>query len=194
MNQRYAGLLSAAIAGCAATLPMTIVMTLWRKRLPWLEQGSLPPRKITEHLLDAVHVGQELSEPQKQTLTVVSHFGYGTAAGSVFGLMPRPASALGAVSSGMVFGLGVWTGSYLGWLPAVGLHRSATEEPAGRNLLMLTAHLVWGGSLGLLTHVLTRKSQGRNRQGEIIAENKPSHYAENFHETEMFIGGGGYRF
>src|SRR5688500_10585137 len=132
---RCAYVISSAIAGCAATLPMTVVMTLWRQRLPWLQRGSLPPRKITERGVDAAHLGSELSETQKEALTVVSHFGYGAAAGSGFGLLPRSNSTMGAISSGMVYGLGVWSGSYLGWLPAVGLHRSATDEPAERNLL-----------------------------------------------------------
>lgn len=33
---------------------------------------------------------------------------------------------------------------------------SATRAPAGRNALMIAAHLVWGGVLGLITEAVQR--------------------------------------
>jgi hypothetical protein len=45
---------------------------------------------------------------------------------------------------GLTFGLGVWAVSYLGLMPALGLHESATEHLRRRNLLMIAAHAVWG--------------------------------------------------
>jgi hypothetical protein len=44
----------------------------------------------------------------------------------------------------------VWATSYLGLLPATGLHEPATEHPREWNILMILAHVVRGGSLGLL--------------------------------------------
>ena len=36
--------------------------------------------------------------------------------------------------------------AYMGWIPAFGLLRPATDHPNRRNLLMLGAHFAWGWS------------------------------------------------
>ena len=56
------------------------------------------------------------------------------------------------VGKGIAFGLGVWTASYLGLLPALGILKPATQHPLRRNLLMIGAHVVWGASLAGLYH------------------------------------------
>jgi hypothetical protein len=43
-------------------------------------------------------------------------------------------------------GMALWTASYLGWLPAFGLRRSAVKESGGQSLQMICAHLVWGAT------------------------------------------------
>ncbi len=57
----------------------------------------------------------------------------------------RPPTPLQGIGGGMAFGLAVWCGSYLGWLPAFNMRASATKEPAQRNAMMIAAHLIWGG-------------------------------------------------
>jgi putative membrane protein len=54
------------------------------------------------------------------------------------------------VAEGVLFGLAVWGGSYLGLLPGTGLYRSAKDEAPERNALMIAAHIIWGASLGVL--------------------------------------------
>jgi uncharacterized membrane protein YagU involved in acid resistance len=49
---------------------------------------------------------------------------------------------------GVLFGLGVWSSSYLGWLPAFGFVPPVTKKPLSHTLLMIAAHLVWGYTLG----------------------------------------------
>jgi hypothetical protein len=51
----------------------------------------------------------------------------------------------------VAYGLAVWAGSYLGWLPAAGVLPPATEEPAGKNAVMILAHVACGAALGVLT-------------------------------------------
>jgi uncharacterized membrane protein YagU involved in acid resistance len=58
---------------------------------------------------------------------------------------------------GALAGLALWVGSYLGWLPAVGILRPATRHPWRRNLLMIVAHIVWGVTLGEMTRKLTER-------------------------------------
>jgi hypothetical protein len=51
---------------------------------------------------------------------------------------------MGHLMRGIFFGLVVWAGSYLGWVPAAGILPPATEAPARRNALMIGSHFLWG--------------------------------------------------
>ncbi|MDB5323047.1 MAG: hypothetical protein JWN40_4678 [Phycisphaerales bacterium] len=155
-NSLTTGLLS----GLAATLPMTAVMEILHRALPAQERYPLPPRQITQRLTRKVGVEQELDESSKTGLTLVSHFAYGAAAGGVYAevagqlrqplrQIPLPPAAR-AAAAGTLYGLLVWTVSYLGLLPAAGILAPATRHPARRNALMIVAHVIWGATLGLL--------------------------------------------
>ncbi len=134
-------------AGLLATAPMTLVMNRLHRSLPAKDQQAIPPSRITAALESAVTSGTKPSHEQHQTLTMVAHYGYGAAMGSLFGAAAtkwiRPTA-----STGVLFGLGVWAASYLAFLPAAGLHEPATEESPGRNEMMIAAHVVWGAILG----------------------------------------------
>jgi hypothetical protein len=132
---------------------MTAVMELLHGLLPEREQHPLPPRHVTERALEAVDLHDDLTEDEKQRVTLANHFAYGTGAGGVYGLL-APHLSFGPAANGVAYGLGVWAGSYLGLLPAAGLYPSATREHPGRNALMIAAHVVWGATLGLLHHQL----------------------------------------
>lgn len=140
--------LSGALAGLAATAPMTALMVLGHRSLPWWQRDPLPPRQITEQALQTVDFHDDLSEQNKQALTMANHFGYGSSMGALFGSAIPTYGVGDAIAKGAVFGCGVWAASYLGWLPAAGMYRSAAEEPAGRNVVMIGSHLVWGVCLG----------------------------------------------
>ena len=155
MNSWLAG----SLAGFVATAPMTAVMLLMHHRLPRKEQYPLPPAEITSKLAREAGVHKQIDEPERHLgATLLSHFGYGAAAGTLYAPLSKklPGPPL---LKGVAFGLAVWTGSYLGLLPALGILRSATEHPARRNALMIAAHVVWGSVLGLLTDVLDSESR-----------------------------------
>ena len=145
-----------ALAGAVATVPMTVAMEALHERLPGEPPRPLPPREITETMAVKAGVNAEISERDVQNLTLAAHFGYGTLCGAVYGAVaPRhPAAGVGA---GMLFGLGVWTASYLGWLPAAGLHPTPKHDPSARTGLMIASHLVWGASAGLAFAALRRE-------------------------------------
>lgn len=93
------------------------------------------------------------------------HFAYGSGTGALFGAMaPRqPAAAVGA---GMLFGLGVWTASYFGWLPATGVRHSPRWDPPARTQLLMASHLVWGAAAGLFLSLAERGRRApASRQG-----------------------------
>jgi uncharacterized membrane protein YagU involved in acid resistance len=149
--------LAGGVAGLTATGPMTLFMEAARTQLPPEEQHPLPPRRITMRAAEAVDLHDDMSEPEKKAATGVAHFGYGAAAGAVYGAV-APHLPFGPVLNGVGYGLGVWAGSYLGLLPALDLHPPATHETPSRNALMIGAHIVWGAVLGLVTDQLV----GRN--------------------------------
>ena len=147
-----------AIAGFCATMAMTASMRLLERQLDEKDRYPLPPREITQDVSDTDPV-------DTATATVLAHFGFGAAAGAFYGAMLRR-------PPGLFYGPVVWAVSYLGWIPLLRILKPATEHPAARNLLMLTAHLVWGACLSRGVDELERAtgtifSNGRqaDRQG-----------------------------
>ena len=143
--------LRAALSGCLATVPMTLWMLAAQHfLLPRRERFQLPPEQITEHAAQAVGLDAMTEQPAaRRALTVFTHFAYGAATGALYApLRFLPASA---TLKGAGLGLAVWTVSYLGLLPALGLLGSATHHPARRNALMIVAHLIWGTVTAQLT-------------------------------------------
>ncbi|HEX2725772.1 MAG TPA: DUF6789 family protein [Beijerinckiaceae bacterium] len=139
-------ILLGAAAGLAATGPMTAVMKALHTQLPPGEQYPLPPRQITMNVARTAGV-EPVRESDRKALTIASHFAYGAACGALYaGVADRLPGH--PVAKGIGFGLAVWAGSYLGWLPAAGLLSPATEHPARRNALMIAAHVVWGATAG----------------------------------------------
>ena len=135
MKRSPDSLILGALAGVAATLPMTMVMSRLHRQLPVHERYPLPPREIGE---DLPSLGLSAG-----AATICYHFLYGGAAGALFGcLFRRRDTAMGSV-----FGVAVWAASYLGWIPAARMLRFGTHHPPRRNGLMLISHLVWGTSL-----------------------------------------------
>jgi hypothetical protein len=123
-----------ALAGVVATAAMTAVMRRGWERLPSAERYSLPPTELMQV------VSPEAASHRVGDRALAAHFAYGALCGGVLALA-RPRQ--GAVSAGLA-GLAIWAGSYLGWIPTLGLLKPATKHPWRRNLLMLGTHLVWG--------------------------------------------------
>lgn len=137
-------------SGLVATGAMTVAMLALQQMLPKWEQYPLPPRRIVDVLARWLGLRRDLDKTELNALTAVAHFGYGTSMGALYGPIGL-ALPLPGVVTGILWGLLVWAGSYLGVLPALGILRPATKHPAARNALMIAAHLVWGSSLGALT-------------------------------------------
>lgn len=147
-------ILLGALAGLAATVPMSLAMKLMHEQLPPQERYPLPPRAITMEIAEEAGVKEQLDEPAREGLTWASHFAYGATCGAVYAPLAGRLS-LSPLVSGVSFGLAVWAGSYLGWLPAAGILRPATEHPMRRNALMIGAHVIWGAAAGLIVEHLS---------------------------------------
>ena len=146
-------MLSGAVAGFLATAPMTVAMEAMRRLLPAREQYALPPSTITAELTEETGLTQHMNQEEHRALTLLNHFGYGAGTGALYGFAQWAAAgklSLPPVVSGIAYGLVVWSVSYLGLLPALGLFRPAGDQPARRNALMIVAHIIWGAVLGSL--------------------------------------------
>ena len=95
-----------------------------------------------------------MNENEMMAATLLAHLGYGAATGSLYAVLD-PTIPLDSRLKGALAGLIVWMASYLGWLPALGLLTPATRHPRHRNLLMITAHFIWGLALGESVRRLT---------------------------------------
>lgn len=128
-----ARLVIGGIAGFVATMAMTSAMRRLHALLPARERYPLTPREIVDATIDP---------PAKLApdLTLVAHFAYGAGCGALIAAAdPRIGRVAGAAAGGAV-----WLGSYMGWLPAFGILKPATEHPLRRDAVMLGAHLAWG--------------------------------------------------
>ena len=152
MNRQLAG----TVGGFAATFPMSAVMLALQKALPGEEREPLPPKQITENAAAGAGVNHKLTEGERDAATAAAHFGYGAAAGAAYAAMAGK-SGLPPAAEGALYGLAVWGGSYLGLMPAAGLYKSAVDEPATRNVMMIAAHIAWGSALGLIFHSLVSR-------------------------------------
>lgn len=131
-------LLIGAIAGIAGTLVMTAAMRRMHEKLPPNERYPLTPREIIDSTAGKADI--PIEGEQAKDATTAAHFAYGAASGALLGLANV---AMGPVS-GAAGGVGIWLGSYMGWLPGARILKPATDHPPRRNLLMIAAHVVWG--------------------------------------------------
>jgi len=97
-------------------------------------------------------------EDDRTAVTYATHFGVGTTAGAVYGAtmlgLPVP-----PVVSGMAFGLGVWTASYLGVLPKLGIIPESRRRPAAWHALLAVSHIVWGATTGVVASRLAKENR-----------------------------------
>jgi hypothetical protein len=152
---------SGLLGGVVGTAVMSVAMRAMHRRLPPDDQFPLPPRVIAVAAAEKSGVGAPRTEANRRRLTLAAHYGYGTAMGGVYGLL-APRTPWAPVIGGVPFALAVWSSSYLGWLPALGLYPPATRESAPRNGLMIAAHLVWAGTIAAVVEVI--RPDDRRRQ------------------------------
>lgn len=162
-----------AVAGIVATVPMTITMLAVHRCLPHHERYPLPPEKITAELAERAGV-TALTAGNPRTLAAgAAHLAYGALTGALYNATVSRASHHPLVGS--TYGLAVWSVSYLGLLPVLGILKPATQHPWRRNGLMLLSHVVWGLALSKTLRVLStdcrprskleaRRSSGRGRE------------------------------
>ena len=109
--------------------------------------GEMPPEKITASLLRRTPISP--SEEHQDALATLLHFGFGSAAGALFGVI-APRRLIARIPLGMGYGAAIWGVSYMGWVPAFGIMPHAAHDRRDRQMVMLAGHLVYGTALALL--------------------------------------------
>lgn len=160
-----------AAAGLIASVPMAAVMMGLNRALPGRGRSAaepyrpLPPKEITLEVAERAGM-EEVVRPGRHwgAATWLGHLGYGAATASVY---PMLAGRLDApnVIRGMLFAMLVWAGSYLGWLPALGVLPPATHQTRRRNAVMILSHLSWGSLTALLSDYLEKRLTGNRSTG-----------------------------
>ncbi len=134
-------------SGAVATLTMSALMLAAQKAGL---TGKLPPRKITQRALEALHLRR--GRKTDDVATFAAHLGYGSACGALYSgwlrgrVMPRS-----PVTEGVLFGGVVWLASYFVWVPALGILPPPTKDRPGRAVTMFIAHVIFGAVLGALS-------------------------------------------
>ncbi len=136
--------LRGASAGALATAPMSAVM-MGAKQFGLV--GEMPPEKITKSLLKRTRISP--SEEHQDALATALHFGFGSAAGALFGVI-APKRLIARIPMGMGYGAAIWGVSYMGWIPAFGIMPHAARDRRDRQMMMLAGHLVYGTALAIL--------------------------------------------
>ncbi len=137
-------ILIGSAAGAAATVPMSGVV--WGFRNLGIYKGKPAPEAVSEHSLKKVMTPSRLPAPAMATLKAAQHFGFGAAAGGLFGAVTqvfRP-----TIVAGLLAGLGIWKAGYDGLIPAMGILPPPEDDEKGRALTMIVAHAVYGLALG----------------------------------------------
>ena len=140
--------LRGAMAGFAATVPMTIAMEALRAAFPREQRRRMPPREIIDRTVEKTGTDHQANATDRVVMTTAAHFAFGTAAGALYGSLVRGHDS--SPTKGIGFGLSVWALAYGVILPAVGLHPAAHDDTQDRNGVLIASHVVWGATLGAL--------------------------------------------
>ena len=129
-----------ALAGLAATVPMTVVIGAGRAA------GLIstpPPVEITENAAEQVGEDPDRQSPEFQAAWLAAHVGYGAACGIIFSAI-RPLLPRSNLAAGLLFGAAVWGVSYIGLMPSLNLYPDAEDDSNQRQVVMIAAHAVFG--------------------------------------------------
>jgi len=169
-----------AFSGTIATIPMTAAMEAVRYWLFGAKPETFPPRQVARAMVERAGLKEFLrpfGEPGLVVFTAATHLGFGTVAGGLYGalepLINRRESGeaevlthsmirkgdLRAAVAGVGFGMLVWTGSYFGWLPALGVVKPQGDHPLRKNAVLGLSHVVWGAALGVMCHRLQQRDR-----------------------------------
>jgi hypothetical protein len=154
------------LGGTAATVAMTGWMAVGQITGPYGEQ---PPKRVLRRVARRVGVPARRQGRGTRLASAIAHLGFGASCGALYGAVGRRST----VPRGVGYALGIWAGSYAGWIPALGLLPSPGRDNPRRAWTMLTAHVVYGAVLGAvlagwdrMARESERREAGRREGGQ----------------------------
>ena len=134
------------VAGAIGTVALTALRRLIEPAVvpAKLRQAEHPPEQIVEWAEERVGEPATLSNTEKMTAAMVLHFGYGAAAGALYGLLRPRVEGMPATLAGAMFGTGVWAVSLEGWLPALGIAPATTDQAPRKWPMPVLEHVTYG--------------------------------------------------
>ena len=144
------GLVRRAAAGAVRGVGATVAMSVPVLLAPDAVMGRRPPKHVAVGVLHRLGVDPG-DEGERNVVSLLAHFGFGASMGSLFSVARSQLKPPGpALVHGLVYGACVWAVSYKGWIPALGILPPPDRDRPGRQGVMLLAHLIYGGVLGVL--------------------------------------------
>jgi fatty acid desaturase len=155
-SSRRAAVAGASV-GVAATLGMSAVMMAGQR---FGLTGRHPPEEIVDRSAERL-TGHRLEEQHADAAGAIAHLAFGAAAGAMFAIgWGKLHPAIPASLAGVGYATGIWSASYLGWVPALGLMPPAEQDDRSRQTVLLVAHWVYGVILGTVVERLTQSEEG----------------------------------
>ncbi len=162
------GLLAGLAGGVAGTLAMTAVQQLLaaiqrngdqdqqdQDQARQANSSEPAPVKAATAIAEPV-ARRELTQREKKIAGSVMHYGFGTTAGALYGLLAEAAPAAGA-GRGLLFGTALWLTADEAAVPALGLSPPPTKMPASTHANALISHLAFGFVADLVRRVIRAK-------------------------------------
>lgn len=134
-----------ALAGPVGTTLMTASMLPLKKAS--MSPGPVPPRQITERLLNKLGIRDYLSPPAFEASWMALHLGYGIVSGVAYAFVQKAIGGERPFLAGAAFGMVLWAAGYCGWLPLMGLYPPPTRLSKRKVAAeLIGTHLVYGVS------------------------------------------------
>lgn len=139
LTQRERSIVKGAIAGLVGGLAGAGAKMLAEKMFPPRTEGQTPPPiALAEQV-----TGRALPESQKKAAMQGIHWGFGAAAGAVYGAAVEIEPSLGAWK-GAAFGVTLNKFTHESILPKLGLSRPKNEQPTQERISEWVSHAVYG--------------------------------------------------
>lgn len=150
------GALLGLVSGLVAAGAMSLAHQLANRIAPKTE--TPPPTRekdSTVQVASAVtrQVGYELPEHQESRAGSVVHFAFGGLVGALYGAVAEVVPKVTALV-GLPFGVAVWLGAHVVAVPALGLAKLPTQQPAREETQELGLHAVYGMTTELVRRLL----------------------------------------
>jgi putative membrane protein len=151
-HELWKGVLAGLIGGLAASWTMNQVFTIWSKINEHQQQPEQSAKKGEQsdpatlklaRRLSREFLHREISDENVQAAEAITHYGFGTVMGGVYGglseYIPQARAGFGSAYATMLF-----VGADEIAVPLAGLSAKANEVPLSSHVLGFTAHMVYG--------------------------------------------------